>query len=133
MYKEATQFTRWLQCKHPHTSTHIHYASDLRLFFAWANKPPDEITVKDVDTYITHAQAEGHAIATINRRLTALSAFYQFLCIHANNPPTNPVIPRRYCIKQGRRLPCKIYSSSGSIPAIFIKCFCNPIFNGVLS
>ncbi len=25
-------------CKKPHTSTHIHYTSDLRLFFAWATE-----------------------------------------------------------------------------------------------
>jgi len=105
MHKEITQFTRWLRCKHLHTSTHIHYGSDLRLFFAWANKPPDEISVSDVDDYITHAQAQSHAIATINRRLATLSAFYQFLHIHTDNSPANPVIPRRHCIKQGRLLP----------------------------
>ena len=40
MYQEITQFTRWLRCKSPHTSTHRHYTSDLKLFFTWANQPP---------------------------------------------------------------------------------------------
>jgi hypothetical protein len=32
-----------LWCKSPHTNTHIHYGNDLKLFFAWANKPPAAI------------------------------------------------------------------------------------------
>ncbi len=38
MHTEITQFTRWLRCKKPHSSTHIHYASDPRLCFAWATE-----------------------------------------------------------------------------------------------
>ncbi len=38
MRTEITKFTRWLRCKKPLTSTHIHYASDLRLFFAWVTE-----------------------------------------------------------------------------------------------
>ena len=64
MYQEITQFT------------YRHYASDLKHFFTWVNKLPNAITITDVDNYITYAQAKGHAIATINQRLTALSAFY---------------------------------------------------------
>lgn len=94
MYPEVTKFTRWLQCKSPHTSTHRHYASDLKLYFARANKAPATITVSDIDAYVAHCQTQGHAIATINRRLAALSAFYQFLQAHTDEPPANPVIPR---------------------------------------
>ncbi len=50
MRTEITKFIRWLRCKKPYTSTHIHYASDLRLFFTWVDKPPAEVTVGDVDT-----------------------------------------------------------------------------------
>ncbi len=59
MYTEAQKFTQWLWCKSPHTSTHIHYSNDLKLFFVWANKPPAAITISDVDTLSP----------TINRRL----------------------------------------------------------------
>ncbi len=59
MHTEITQFTRWLRCKKPHSSTHIHYASDLRLFFAWVDKPPAEVTVSDVDAYIAYYQRLG--------------------------------------------------------------------------
>jgi site-specific recombinase XerD len=104
MYQEITHFIRWLRCKHPHTSTHRHYASDLQQFFTWVNQAPNEITVNDVDDYIAHAQAEGHVVATINRRLAALSAFYQFLYTHTDEPSPNPVIPRRHRLKPDRRL-----------------------------
>jgi len=105
MHAQITPYIRWLRCKHPHTGTHRHYAGDLQQFFAWAGKSPSEITVSEVDGYIAHAQAEGHAVATINRRLAALSAFYQFLQTHTDAPPPNPVIPRRHRLKPGRRLP----------------------------
>jgi len=106
MYPEITKFSRWLRCKSPHSGTHRHYTSDLKLFFTWANQqPPVDITVSDVDAYIAHCQTVGHANATINRRLAAVSALYRFLQTHTDEPPTNPVLPRRHCIKQGRRLP----------------------------
>lgn len=105
MHVQITQFTRWLRCKYRHSSTHRHYASDLQQFFTWANKAPNKITVSEVDGYIAHAQAEGHTVATINRRLAALSAFYHFLQTHTDDPPPNPVISRRHRLKPGRRLP----------------------------
>lgn len=111
MYSELTKFNQWLRCKSPHTSTHIHYANDLKLFFTWANKLPTEITVSDVDTYITQCRAQGHTIATINRRLAALRVFYHFLGLHLDTPPTNPVIPKHHFIKQGRRLPRDVSDS----------------------
>ncbi len=44
MHTEVQKFIQWLRCKSPHTSTHVHYGNDLKLFFAWANKPPSVIT-----------------------------------------------------------------------------------------
>ena len=32
MYPEFKQLSQWLRCKNPHSSTHIHYASDLKFF-----------------------------------------------------------------------------------------------------
>ncbi len=116
MHTEVQKFIQWLRCKSPHTSTHIHYGNDLKLFFTWANKPPAVITVSDVDTYITHCQTQGHAIATVNRRLAALRSFYHFLSTHTENPPANPVIPRRHFIKQGRRLPRDVGDNVHSFP-----------------
>jgi len=61
MYLEIQQFTNWLTCQYPTSSIRVHYHSDLVLFFSWANKPPADITVHDVDAFIAHCQREGHA------------------------------------------------------------------------
>ena len=105
MLSEIEQFQKWLRRKAPHSSTHIHYASDLELFFGWADKAIPEVSLRDVDAFIEHCQENGHAIATINRRLAALRSFYQFLAMMQENAPVNPVRPRRHFIRQGQRLP----------------------------
>jgi site-specific recombinase XerC len=105
MLPEITQFDKWLRRKRPNTTTRVHYVNDLKLFFTWVDKPPDAITLRDVDRYIDHCQQLGHAVATINRRLAALRTFYHFLDIEREDAPPNPVIPKRHFIPQGRRLP----------------------------
>jgi site-specific recombinase XerD len=105
MLPEIVQFNKWLRRKRPHTSTHVHYTSDLKLFFSWSGKPPDLINLLDIDRYIERCQQLGHAIATVNRRLFAISAFYQFLQFERDDAPPNPVLPKRHVIQQGQRLP----------------------------
>ncbi len=105
MLAEVERFNKWLRRKYPQSSTPRHYCNDLELFFAWVHKSPAEIAVTDIDRYIEHCQAEGHAIATVNRRLAALRSFYNFLSIEADDAPANPVIPKQHFIRQGRRLP----------------------------
>ena len=105
MLAEIEQFAKWLRRKSPHTTTVVHYTNDLELYFAWADKPPDQITLREVDAFIEHSQQQGHSIATINRRLAALRAFYHFREIESDAAKPNPVIPKRHFIRQGRRLP----------------------------
>jgi site-specific recombinase XerC len=105
MLPEIEQFQDWLRRKAPHTSTHIHYTSDLQHFFKWANKSPESVTLRDVDTFIDHCQRVGYAIATINRRLAALRSFYHFLIMMSEQNWVNPVRPMRHFIRQGQRLP----------------------------
>ena len=105
MLSEVEEFQKWLRRKAPQSSTHIHYASDLKKFFEWISKLPEEITVRDVDAFIEHFQEAGHAIATINRRLAAIRSFYKFLAMMYEDSPTNPVRPKRHFIRQGQRLP----------------------------
>jgi len=105
MLSEIEQFQKWLRRKAPHSSTHIHYTSDLEKFFEWVSKPIQEVSVQDVDAFIEHFQEAGHAIATINRRLAALRSFYQFLAMMQENAPANPVRLKRHFIRQGQRLP----------------------------
>lgn len=105
MFPEINRFHKWLRCRNPYTSTHIHYTSDVKLFFAWVGKPPASITLHDVDDYVAHCRHLGHAPATVNRRLAALRAFYRFLSIDSDEAPPNPVLHRRHAIRKGRRLP----------------------------
>lgn len=105
MLPEVSDFTKWLRRKSPQATTPIHYGNDLKLFFEWADKPPDQVTLVDVDRYIEASQSQGQARATINRRLAALRSFYRYLTLMSDEAPTNPVIPKRHYIRQGRRLP----------------------------
>ena len=105
MLPEIESFAKWLRRKSPHTTTVVHYTNDLQLFFAWADKPPNQITLRDVDAFIEHSQQQRHSVATVNRRLAALRSFYHFLSIERDAAPPNPVLPKRHFIRQGLRLP----------------------------
>jgi site-specific recombinase XerD len=78
----------------------------VRIFFKWAQgKPPDAITVHDVDEFIGWQQSLGRAQATIRRRLIALRMFFDYLVYIREEHIANPVITRRHYIDQGHRLP----------------------------
>jgi site-specific recombinase XerD len=106
MLPEIVRFIKWLRRRSPHATTSVEYTKDLRLFFDWVGKPPNEVTLRDVDAFIEHCQTDlHHAIATVNRRLAAIRSFYHFLDIESEDAPPNPVLPRRHFVNQGRRLP----------------------------
>jgi len=105
MIPEIEEFERWLRRKSPKSSTAVHYGSDLKLFFNWLGKSPLDVKVRDVDTFIEHAQSQGHSISTVNRRLCALRSFYYFLAIQSEEEVRNPVIPRRHFVRRGKLLP----------------------------
>jgi len=105
MFPEIERFGKWLRCRSPHATTPVHYTSDVRLFFAWVEKPPDAIALRDVDAYIAHCRDLGHTGATVNRRLAALRCFFRFLDLETGDAPPNPVWPRRHAIRKGSRLP----------------------------
>jgi site-specific recombinase XerD len=105
MLPEVERFSKWLRRRSPHALTYIFYTNDLKLFFAWADKPPAAVTMRDVDRYVEHSYQAGHAVTTIKRRLASLRSFYHFLELELDDPPPNPVIPRRHFIRMGRQLP----------------------------
>ena len=69
MLPEVRRFQQWLRRKNPHSSTHIHYTSDLKLFFAWRKKQPEQVTPADIDAFIDYSRKCGHATSTINRQI----------------------------------------------------------------
>ena len=105
MLPEIESFRKWLRRKAPHASTPKHYGNDLELFFSWLGKECQDVKVQDIDAFIEYSQAQGHAIATVNRRLAALRSFYHFLAIQSETALRNPVIPRRHFIRHGLQLP----------------------------
>jgi site-specific recombinase XerD len=105
MLSEIEQFQKWLRRRAPHSSTHIHYASDLKMFFTWLGKSVKDVKVRDVDAFIEHCQDEGHVAASINRRIAALCSFYRFLTLMAEDAPENPMRPKLHFLRKGLRLP----------------------------
>src|SRR3972149_2200463 len=105
-------FEKYWRRRKPGSSTALHYASDVRIFFKWAEgQPPEAITVHDVDEFIGWQQDLGRAQATIRRRLIALRMFYDYLAYAREEGIDNPVITQRHYIDQGHRLPRDIRQS----------------------
>ncbi|NJS37581.1 MAG: site-specific integrase [Brachymonas sp.] len=100
------RFCRWLQRRSPSATTHVHYRSDLRIFFEWAKKPPAQISLQDVDRFIAYAQDEKrYAVATINRKMACLKSFFDYLQVESLALPKNPVHPKRHFLRRAECLP----------------------------
>ena len=107
--KHIEGFGKYWRRRKPGTSTAVHYASDVRIFFKWAiDLSPETITVHDVDRFIEWQQSIGRAPATIRRRLIALRMFYDYLAYTRDQEVPNPVVPRRHYVSRGRHLPRSI-------------------------
>lgn len=55
------------------------YASDLRLFFDWSATDPWDVSAGLAIRYKNYLESEGRSKATVNRKLAALSCFYEFV------------------------------------------------------
>ena len=105
-------FERYWRRRKPGSSTALHYASDVNIFFKWAEgQIPEAITVHEVDEFIGWQQDLGRAQATIRRRLIALRMFYDYLTYVCEEEIDNPVITQRHYIDQDHRLPRDIRQS----------------------
>lgn len=72
----------WLKAKQRKSgsqNTVAAYAGDWTQFFVWVGKAPWNIGSLDVEAFIGHLQEAGLSHATINRKLAALSSFYEFV------------------------------------------------------
>jgi integrase/recombinase XerD len=99
-------YEKYWRRRKPGSSTAVHYASDVRIFFNWLQgRLAASITVHDVDGFIEWQQSLGRAPATIRRRLIAIRMFYDYLAYVCEKQGANPVIAQRHYVDQGRRLP----------------------------
>jgi site-specific recombinase XerD len=93
--------------RHPDRSTKKHYASDLNIFIRFmGNKSAREVSVADIDAFVEEQSRQQLKPATINRRLAAISSFFQFLIFEAEEDGwRNPVYRKRHGIREGHHLP----------------------------
>lgn len=110
--QQIDSFEKYWRRRKLGSSTALHYASDVRIFFKWAEgQTLEAIIVHDVDEFIGWQQDLGRAQATIRRRLIALRMFYDYLAYVREVGIDNPVITQRHYIDQGHRLPRDIRQS----------------------
>ena len=121
MKTDLKRYIRHLERKHPNRSTKKHYASDLGIFARFINnKSPREVTVQDIDAFIEEQSRHQLKAATINRRLVAISGFFQFLIFEAEEDGwRNPVRWKRHGIRQGHHLPRDV--NEETIAALWAK------------
>jgi site-specific recombinase XerD len=105
MLTEIERFVNWLRRRNPSAHTWRDYRIDLTQFAAVAgDRPPVEVTFRDVDRFVAAQVARGFQPATVNRRLAAIASFYTFLA--ADDPALAcPVLPHRHSLTERQRLP----------------------------
>ena len=106
MEATITQFEQHLQSRYPHSPTSKHYGHDLRQFSRLIDKRPRAVTRKDVDRFIEEQLGRGLASTTVNRRLTALHEFFEYVAAEENvDDWPNPVHLGRHKVREGKPLP----------------------------
>ena len=69
------------------------------------DRAPREVTVEDIDAFVRTQSQRQLMPATINRRLVAISGFFQFLIVEVEEEGwRNPVKLKRHSIRQGQHL-----------------------------
>ena len=80
MRKACARFEQFLKRRFGQSSTPVHYLSDLNIFIhTIGDKEPEAVTATDIDAFIDHQIALGRSPATINRRLSTIHTFFEFL------------------------------------------------------
>jgi site-specific recombinase XerD len=105
MLSQIEEFVNWVRRRNPAARTWRDYGYDLHSFAAVVgDRPPGEITFRDVDRFVSLLAERGLQPATVNRRLAAILSLYAFLS-DEDSELVCPVIPRRHCLREPQRLP----------------------------
>lgn len=105
MLSEINEFVNWVRRRNSEARTWRDYTYDLRQFFdVVGERPPREITIRDIDGFVSSQVGRGFKPSTVNRRLAALLAFFSYL---ADEDPALvcPVLPHRHYLREPQRLP----------------------------
>ncbi len=105
MLVEIESFVNWVRRRSPEARTWRDYGYDLHFFIeAVGDRPPKNITYKDIDRFIVWQSEKGFKSSTINRRVASVMSLYQFLAIE-DDELVCPVMPRRHHLREPQRLP----------------------------
>jgi site-specific recombinase XerD len=105
MLSEIEQFVNWVRRRNPQARTWRDYRNDLsQLAAVIGDVPPAQVTFFQIDQFVIRQREKGLKPATVNRRLAAILAFFNFL---ADEDPklVCPVLPRRHYLREPQRLP----------------------------
>lgn len=107
MENAISKFKRYLERRYPNRSTPKHYMSDLGIFNNFGSKKPlRKVSAKCIDEFVQWQSDQGLKAATINRRLSAISSFFDYQISEAEDDSwQNPVYWKRHSVRQGRHLP----------------------------
>jgi len=105
MLAEIEQFVNWVRRRNPDPRTWRDYQYDLSQFAAlMEDRPPKEVTFRDIDHFVNQQAEKGFKATTINRRLAAVMSLYTYLS-DEDNELVCPVLHRRHHIREPQRLP----------------------------
>lgn len=105
MLSEIEQFVNWTRRRSPQARTWKDYGYDLRFFMqVVGDRPPKEITFRDIDRFVAAQSEKGFKPTTINRRLASVISLYGFLSAE-DEELICPVHFRRHHIREQQRLP----------------------------
>ena len=106
MQNKLTEFKGFLDRRYPGSSTAKHYMNDLAIFSQYIGEQGlASINVKTIDRFVQEQSEQQLKAATINRRLSAISSFFDFV-LGENEPEVkrNPVDWKRHSVRQGQHL-----------------------------
>jgi len=105
MLAEIEQFVNWVRRRNPEAHTWRDYRCDLRFFVeVVGERPPNQITFREVDRFVSQQAEHGFKPSTINRRLAAVIELYTFLSPE-DDDLVCPVLPHRHHLREPQRLP----------------------------
>jgi site-specific recombinase XerD len=111
MLAEIEEFVNWVRRRNPQARTWRDYRCDLNFFLeSVGDRPPGDITFRDVDKFISQQSEKGFKPTTLNRRLASIAALYAFL-MPEDDELVCPVFPRRHHLREPQRLPRPVQES----------------------
>jgi site-specific recombinase XerD len=111
MLAEIDRFVKWVRRRSPDAHTWRDYRCDLQFFMeSVGDRPPGQVTFREVDAFIAQQAEQGFKPTTINRRLAAVISLYAFLAPE-DESLVCPVLARRHHLREPQRLPRPVQES----------------------